>query len=88
MNFSTERPQSWQHCDSCGNEVLEIDAATRCPGCGGLLEVRHRTPERTGELLRQLLQTRTGAPVGAAASGVWRYRELVLPSCEHPVSHP
>jgi threonine synthase len=73
---------------SCGNEVLETDAAPRCKLCHGLLEVRHRPPEISpAELIRRFTERRGAAP-GATASGVWRFREVVLPSAESVVSHP
>jgi threonine synthase len=88
MRFETERPASWQSCMSCGNEVLETDAAPRCQLCHGLLEVRHRPPEMSSaELIRRFTERRGAAP-GATASGVWRFREVVLPSADSVVSYP
>jgi threonine synthase len=58
--------------------------------CGGLLSVEHGPPSRRGVDLRAYFALRRGAmsenPV--AASGVWRYRELVMPNAEQIVSHP
>ena len=90
MSFSTPRPASWQSCVRCGNEALETDAAVRCRVCGGLLEVRHRIPEAPAEQLRAVFQTRCCTRAGSIPSGVWRFRELVLPSAdlEVVVSHP
>jgi threonine synthase len=87
--FTTPRPATWQVCITCGNERLEDDPAIRC-ACGGLLSVQHRAPELSGEALRGLFQSRGGIRPGASGSGVWRYRELVLPSAgDHElVSHP
>ena len=88
MRFTTERPASWQSCISCGNEVVETDPHPRCTVCGGLLEVRHRPPGLTAaELIQQFTERRGGQP-GATASGVWRFREVVLPSADVVVSHP
>jgi threonine synthase len=39
------------------------------------------------ELVRRFTERRGGAP-GATASGVWRFREIVLPSAEAVVSYP
>jgi threonine synthase len=74
----------------CGNEALDTDAAVRCRACGGLLEVRHRMPESPAEQLRAVFQTRCCTRAGSIPSGVWRFRELVLPSAdlETVVSHP
>src|SRR5215208_1440748 len=88
MKFQTERPASWQSCGSCGNEVVETDPLPRCNLCQGLLEVRHRRPDASSaELIRRFTERR-GGPPGATASGVWRFREVVLPSAESVVSHP
>ena len=88
MRFQTRRPASWQACIKCGNEVVETDPQPRCSLCEGLLEVHHRPPAVTPEdLIQQFTERRGGGP-GATASGVWRFREIVLPSAESVVSHP
>lgn len=89
MSFTTPRPASWQVCLHCGNEMVETDAATRCRECGGLLEVRHRRPELPGPVLRALFQTRCCTRPDTTPSGVWRFREIVLPAAGvEPVSYP
>ena len=88
MKFQTNRPASWQSCMSCGNEVVETDSAPRCKLCKGLLEVRHRPPQITASQLIQRFTERRGGPPGATSSGVWRFREIVLPSAESVVSYP
>jgi threonine synthase len=88
VKFQTERPESWQVCLSCGNETTELDPHTRCAACGGLLEVRHRPPRLSGAELIEQFTERRGQHPGAPASGVWRFREIVLPSAEEVVSHP
>jgi threonine synthase len=88
MRFHTHRPASWQACISCGNEVVETDPQPRCAVCGGLLEIHHRPPAMTpAELIQRFTERRGGSP-GATASGVWRFREIVLPSADTVVSHP
>jgi threonine synthase len=88
MRFQTTRPSSWQACTACGNEMVETDPDTRCTVCGGLLEVHHRPPSLTpAELIARFTERRGGAP-GATASGVWRFREIVLPSADAVVSYP
>ena len=67
------RPATWQVCLACGEELSDTDAATRCRACGGLLEVRHRLPSLTAADLRSLWSSRH------EDSGVWRFREMVLP---------
>jgi threonine synthase len=80
---------SQQVCEQCGKTIDERDASTACPSCGGLLELRHPDPANPRELPK-LFTERRQARSGADTSGVWRYRELVLPSvnveeiCSHP----
>ena len=88
MRFQTQRPASWQACMACGNEVVETDPHPRCSLCGGLLEVHHRPPAVTPAELIQRFTERRGSGPGATSSGVWRFREIVLPSAESVVSHP
>jgi len=80
---------SVQRCPSCGEEQGETDPLQRCPRCGGLLELEHPAPAVTGGALRALFDARAGERRGPFASGVWRYRELVLPSATDDVqSYP
>ena len=70
-----------QLCTSCGSETPETDPHTRCPRCRGLLEVQHQRPTGgSGGALRAAFDARWGVRRGVLASGVWRYREAVLPS--------
>ena len=73
-------PPSLQRCGQCGHELAETDTAQVCPSCGGLLELRHAPPPVSGAALRALLDARCGSRSGVFTSGVWRFRELVLPS--------
>ena len=88
--FDTPRPPSWQVCIACGDEMVERNPAVRCPRCGGLLSVIHRPPLLYGERLRAVFQTRSSIRPDATASGVWRYRELVMPSIDEGevITHP
>ena len=80
---------SWQICPRCGRETGVLFAETRCPSCGGLLEVRHAPPELRGAQLAALFAARSAKRTGLDASGVWRYRELVLPGADADVvTHP
>ena len=88
MKFSVERPASRQVCIACGNETVETDPRPRCGRCGGLLEVQHRLPPMTRDELLRRFTERRGAPPGGSASGVWRYKDIVLPSATEVVSHP
>jgi threonine synthase len=68
----------------------ETDPRRQCD-CGGLLEVRHdhSGSPLTGAALRALFDARRGAPHGPFLSGVWRYREMVLPSAgDDVVTYP
>ncbi len=67
-----------QVCETCGTRLAEMDTASACPSCGGLLELLHATTHAAVEL-RALFAERRRAVRGVDASGVWRYRELVLP---------
>jgi threonine synthase len=81
-------------CANCGNTLDDRTARATCPTCGGLLAVEHLAPEQSGDALRALFDDRlgVGAYRGPAAdrSGVWRFRELVLPAAQpgEIVSHP
>ena len=88
MRFRTDRPATWQACTACGNELTETDPRSRCPVCGGLLEILHRPPDLTREELLARFIERRGQRPGAGSSGVWRFREFVLPTAEAVVSHP
>ncbi len=80
---------SWQICPRCREELPLSLTKSRCPECAGLLEVRHRAPEISGRALRDLFAARRGSPVELDASGVWRFREMVLPdSGRDVVTHP
>jgi threonine synthase len=51
--------------------------------------VRHRAPSLSREeLLRKFTERRGGRPGAASTSGVWRFREMVMPGAELIVSHP
>lgn len=80
---------SYQQCEDCGAKLGELDAASACPTCGGLLEIVHAARTDASELVARFA-ARRGAVGGVDASGVWRYRELVLPSVDDTaiVSHP
>lgn len=81
--------QSRQVCERCGHELAELVPDSVCPRCGGLLELRHRFVSR-GDALRDAFASRRQTLHGPDVSGVWRYRELVLPSAtpSQIVSHP
>jgi threonine synthase len=78
-----------QQCERCGETVAELAVTTACPRCGGLLEIVH-PPRADANSLREKFAARRSSRSGVDASGVWRYRELVLPSAraKEIVSHP
>ncbi len=81
-------PLTWQVCASCGSEIPETDPHPRCPRCRGLLELRHQPPAQGGNALRATFDARWGVRRGVLASGVWRYREAILPTAdEHILSY-
>lgn len=70
-----------QRCDDCGREYDARASAATCADCGGLLAVEYAPPAERGAALRARFDARLGARdlSAAAQSGVWRFRELVLP---------
>ena len=80
---------SFQQCESCVATSDERDPRTECAICGALLEIVHPA-RQDGSTLRALFASRRGVSTGAERSGVWRYRELVLPSATDAeiVTHP
>ena len=71
-------------CEACDSEWNELDTATTCRQCGGLLSLESDAPTERGPALRTLFDRRlTPSPVERgeiSRSGVWRFRELVLPT--------
>jgi threonine synthase len=81
-------------CAACGETLDDRTARATCPSCGGLLAVEHTPPRLSGAELRSLFDDRLSAAAyrgpAAGRSGVWRFREIVLPAArlEDIVSHP
>jgi len=74
-------------CDSCGTVFASDQPITRCRECRGLLAlVDDQGPEEAARRFRR----RDGLPPAFARSGVWKYRDLILPemTLEHLVSFP
>jgi threonine synthase len=74
-------------CDACGQVLPATSPRASCP-CGGLLEVVQR-PSAGGAALRARFERRRrdGDPA-VQGSGVWRYRELLLPGPGPILTHP
>ncbi len=75
---------SVQVCDVCGAPHDARDARVACGTCGGLLHLVHPQPPTCGAALRdvfdsRLTPARAHTGTGPGNSGVWRFRELVMP---------
>jgi threonine synthase len=69
-----------QICDACGTVLSARDTRTQCEKCGGLLSLRYDPPTERGSALRRVFDARRTARGNVPeSSGVWRFRELVLP---------
>ena len=69
-----------QACDDCGTVLSARDTRTQCEKCGGLLSLRYDPPAERGSALRKVFDARLTARADVPeSSGVWRFRELVLP---------
>ena len=77
-----------QVCLACGHRLGELDPTLACPTCGGLLELLHPRPAGDGTAHRALFEARWGRREVMNLSGVWRYREMVLPGVQDVVTYP
>lgn len=75
----TARSETVQICDACGTVLPARDARTECEKCGGLFSLRYDPPAERGSELRKLFDARLSSRNVPGSSGVWRFRELVLP---------
>jgi threonine synthase len=73
-------------CASCGTSRPVLSPAADCP-CGGLLDVVH-APRLAGRALRKRFEARLASDAAGGGSGVWRFRELVLPARVPLITHP
>ena len=75
-------------CATCGSRFVPDSPRLECT-CGGLLDVV-LGPEASAPDLRERFDRRRRGGEGGRdfESGVWRYRELVLPGSGPTVSHP
>ena len=79
-------PLSRFRCVGCGADYPLTEVITSCRTCGEILDVVHDLAAfgRSGAAWRSLFDSRRSALPGIATpprdiSGVWRYREMVLP---------
>ena len=76
----TARGATVQICDACGTVLSARDTRTQCAKCGGLLSLGYDPPAERAAALRQVFDARLTARGNVPeSSGVWRFRELVLP---------
>lgn len=73
-------------CASCGDRQPSRSLRFECP-CGGLLDARQAC-ELGPRQLRSLFHKRSRQDERGMGSGVWRFRELLLPGRGPIVSHP
>jgi threonine synthase len=73
-------------CSVCERRLPALSLRSTC-GCGGLLEVVQRPAARGRELRARFDRRRRAGDPQFSSSGVWRFRELLLPGGA-VVSHP
>jgi threonine synthase len=75
-------------CDSCGETLPARSARSDCASCGGLLGVVQGL-KMSGRALETLFERRRRQGDSVfLGSGVWRFRELLLPLRGPAVTHP
>jgi len=84
--FLAPGASSLQRCGRCGATWPELATSPECPDCGGLLDVVHARPAQSGAALRAMFAA--PADSSSSASGVWRFRALVMPGATSVVSWP
>ena len=72
----------WLECMSCGARYPLDEIRYECDRCGGLLDAQRDLSTLRGRATPGLFEGRRGDWQGPDASGVWRYRELILPVSE------
>jgi threonine synthase len=77
-------PSPVLRCIACGRPWPLKEIRYACDACGDLLEVAHDLgalrAQRTPAEWRALFDARSSIRTGPLASGVWRYREHILPN--------
>ncbi len=71
-------------CVECG-EIYTDGAVRYLCGCGDVLDVVHDLAALRGKLSLELFDERLGSKASADRSGVWRFRELILPCDESSI---
>jgi threonine synthase len=62
-----------------------LDEVRYACDCGGLLDVCHPLTALRGEVSRDLFDGRLGQQAPPYASGVWRFKELILPATDREI---
>ncbi|MCX6722266.1 MAG: pyridoxal-phosphate dependent enzyme [Candidatus Staskawiczbacteria bacterium] len=81
--------QTWLECIKCGHQAdLLQERKFRCPQCGNLYDVMHDFSHLpNADILKQTFADRmmmfNHAFGNVAQSGVWRYKELIMPHLPH-----
>ena len=84
-------PVPFFKCIKCPEQVPLEQATYACPACGALLEVHIESSwfsSKSAEAWKSLFDSRLAGQPGPDGSGVWRFREWVLPDLpeEHIVT--
>lgn len=78
--------KAWFRCfHGCPGRYSVYDVIYRCPTCGGLLEVAHDVEalkDRSAAAWMRIMEDRAGTTQWPYGSGVWRYKEWVLPDID------
>ena len=78
--------EAWFQCfHGCPGRYSVYDVIYRCPTCGGLLEVAHNVEalkNRSAAAWMRIMEDRAGTTQWPYGSGVWRYKEWVLPNID------
>lgn len=78
--------KAWFQCfHGCPGRYSVYEVIYRCPTCGGLLEVAHDVEalkDRSAAAWMRIMEDRAGTTQWPYGSGVWRYKEWVLPDID------
>ena len=69
--------ETWLECVSCARQYDLGEVRYNC-SCGGILDVKRDLQKMDGEQLKRSWEERWALKRGALASGVWRYKELII----------
>lgn len=78
--------ESALQCIECANHYSLIDVRYHCD-CGGLLEVKH-PPSAWKRISTGVFDLRRNSRLAEDVSGVWRFRDVILPGAKDIITHP